>query len=204
MTFYPMMGLHPCSVKEDWKSQLSMIKEKLFNGKYIGVGEIGIDLYWDTSHAAQQEEAYRIQIGWAEELNLPYIVHSRESLDATISISTEMQNGDHRGIFHCFNGSLEQAHRIMDIGFLMGIGGVVTFKNAGVDKVVKEIPLEYLVLETDSPYLTPAPYRGKRNEPSYLSYVVDKIAEVKSVSREEVIDVTTRNAMNLFHPVVNE
>ncbi len=203
-TFFPMMGLHPCSVKEDWEEQLSNIKNTLFNGNYIGVGEIGIDLYWDTTFAKAQEEAYREQINWAEELGLPYVVHSRDSLDETIRISEDMQNGNHRGIFHCFNGNLDQARKIIEIGFLMGIGGVVTFKNAGVDKVVKQIPLEHLVLETDSPYLTPAPYRGKRNEPSYLKYIVDKIAEVKSLRREEVIRVTTQNAIDLFHPMSGE
>ena len=199
-TFFPMMGLHPCSVKEDFMMQLAEIEKKLHNESYVGVGEIGIDLYWDKTFAAEQDKAYRIQIAWAEDLNLPYVVHSRDSLDLTIGISTELQNGGHRGIFHCFNGTLEQAQRIMDIGFLMGIGGVVTFKNAGVDKVVKDIPLSSIVLETDAPYLSPVPFRGKRNEPSYLKYIVQKIAEVKDIDPTEVIEVTTRNALDLFHP----
>jgi TatD DNase family protein len=198
--FLPMMGLHPCSVKGDYKDQLSIIREELYNGGYLAVGEIGIDLYWDKTFVKEQEETYREQIFWAEDLNLPYVVHSRDSLDSTIGISSEMQNGTHRGIFHCFNGTLEQAKKIIDIGFLMGIGGVVTFKNGGVDKVVADIPLKHLVLETDAPYLSPAPFRGKRNEPSYLTFIVDKIAGIKGISKEEVIEVTTRNAMNLFHP----
>ena len=201
-TFYPMMGLHPCSVKEDSQRQLSEIKSNLFKGHYLAVGEIGIDLYWDKTFNKEQEEAYRQQISWAEELGLPYVVHSRESLDLTIDISTELQNGSHRGIFHCFNGTLDQAKRIMDIGFLLGIGGVVTFKNAGVDKVVKDIPLSSIVLETDAPYLSPVPFRGKRNEPSYLKYIVKRIAEVKEIDPQEVMDVTTRNALHLFHPEI--
>ena len=198
--FYPMMGLHPCSVKEDYQEQLSRIHSRLFDGSYIAIGEIGIDLYWDKTYVKEQEDAYRTQIKWSLELDLPYIIHSRDSLDRTIEISEEMQKGKSRGIFHCFNGTLEQAHRIMDIGFYMGIGGVVTFKNAGVDKVVKEIPLEHLVLETDSPYLTPVPYRGKRNEPSYLTHIVRRIAEVKEIDEEEVKQITTDNALKLFHP----
>ena len=198
-TFYPMMGLHPCSVKEDYEQELKAIEKEFFGGDYIGVGEIGVDLYWDTSFMEEQKHAFRKQIKWAEELQLPYVVHSRDSLDMTIGISAELQNGNHHGIFHCFNGTLDQARRIMDIGFYLGIGGVVTFKNAGVDKVIKDIPLENIVLETDSPYLSPAPFRGKRNEPSYLKYIVNKIAEIKQIDNQEVIEVTTRNALKLFY-----
>ncbi|NNF33412.1 MAG: TatD family hydrolase [Saprospiraceae bacterium] len=198
--FFPMMGLHPCSVKSDYKDQLKKLKERLYNGNYVGVGEIGIDLYWDKTHVKEQENAYRTQIEWAAEIELPYVVHSRDSLDITIGISEEMQDGTHRGIFHCFNGTFDQAQRIMDMQFLMGIGGVVTFKNAGVDKVVADIPLEFIVLETDAPYLTPAPFRGKRNEPSYLTYIVNRIAEVKKVDVNTVKRITTENAMRLFHP----
>jgi len=195
-----MMGLHPCSVKSDYKAQLKRLKERLSAGNYIGVGEIGIDLYWDKTFVKEQEYAYRTQIEWAAELELPYVVHSRDSLDMTIGISEELQDGSHRGIFHCFNGTIEQAQRIMDMNFLMGIGGVVTFKNAGVDKVVANIPLEFIVLETDAPYLTPTPFRGKRNEPSYLTYIVNRIAEVKNVNVNTVKRITTENAMKLFHP----
>ena len=197
-TYFPMMGLHPCSVKEDYKVQLDVLEKELFTGNYVAVGEIGIDLYWDKSYIKEQEEAYRRQIAWSQELNLPFVVHSRDSLDDTIGIAEELQDGSLSGIYHCFNGTIEQARRIIALGFYMGIGGVVTFKNAGVDKVVSEVPLEYLVLETDSPYLTPAPFRGKRNEPAYITYVVDKIAEVHGVKREEVINVTTSNAEKIF------
>lgn len=197
-TYFPMMGLHPCSVKEDYKVQLDVLEKELFTGNYVAVGEIGIDLYWDKSYIKEQEEAYRRQIAWSRELNLPFVVHSRDSLDDTIGIAEELQDGSLSGIYHCFNGTIEQARRIIALGFYMGIGGVVTFKNAGVDKVVAEVPLEYLVLETDSPYLTPAPFRGKRNEPAYISYVVDKIAEVHGVKREQVINVTTSNAEIIF------
>ncbi len=197
--FFPMMGLHPCSVGEDWKNQLKTIYTELKNKSYVGVGEIGIDLYWDKTFAKEQESVYRTQINWAIELNIPIVIHSRESLDQTIGVVQEMQNGKLSGIFHCFNGSLNQAKRIMDLGFYLGIGGVVTYKNAGVDKVVAQLPLESLVLETDSPYLSPVPFRGKRNESSYLIYIAEKIASIKEVQPEEVTRITTANAMKIFN-----
>lgn len=199
--FYPMMGLHPCSVKPDsYVEELNAVRKELSEhpGYYHAVGEIGIDLYWDKTTRDIQEQAYRLQIEWAIEYNLPIVIHSRDSLDLTISVIEDMKVDGLTGIFHCFNGTIEQAHRIMELGFLMGIGGVVTFKNAGVDKVVAQLPLTSLVLETDAPYLTPVPFRGKRNESSYLTYIADKIAEVKDVNVEEVIDKTTRNALELF------
>jgi TatD DNase family protein len=195
---YPMMGLHPCAVEDDYLEQLMVIKEELYNGNYVGVGEIGIDHYWDKTFIEEQEKAFRIQIEWARELKLPFVIHSRDSLDLTIDIVTELQNGDLRGIFHCFNGTLEQAKRIMNVNFMMGIGGVVTFKNAGVDKVVKQIPLDYLVLETDAPYLSPVPFRGKRNEPGYLTHIVDKIVKVKETTLDDVLYFTRKNSLEVF------
>ena len=196
--FFPMMGLHPCSVKADWKSVLAQIETELYKGGWYGVGETGLDYYWDKTFIEEQKEALRQHIKWAKDLNLPLILHCRDSMDDVIKLVEEGQDGSLRGIFHCFNGTLEQAHRIMDTGFLMGIGGVLTFKNAGVDKVVKELPLDSLVLETDSPYLAPVPYRGKRNESSYTRIVAVKLSDVKGISMDEVAEKTSHNARSLF------
>jgi len=195
----PMMGLHPCSVKENYKEELEIIKTELFAGQYAAVGEIGIDLYWDKTTKEIQEESFREQISWAKELNLPIVIHSRDSLDLTISIVEELQDGLSGGIFHCFNGTLEEAHRIQNIpNFYMGIGGVITFKNAGVDKVVAQLPMDRMVLETDAPYLTPVPFRGKRNESSYVIHVAEKLAELKDTTVDEVSRITTENAKKVF------
>lgn len=195
---YPMMGLHPCSVKENFKEELLLVEKHLENHKFYGVGEIGMDLYWDKTFAEEQVSAYKAQIGMAKNAGLPFVIHSRESLDLTISIVKELQDGNLKGIFHCFNGTLEQAKQIMDLGFYMGIGGVITYKNAGVDKVVAEVPMNCLVLETDAPYLSPVPYRGKRNEPAYIVNIADKIAEVHQLEITEIATITTRNAKMIF------
>lgn len=195
---YPMMGLHPCSVEENHQEQLDDIKNVLIQGDFAGVGEIGLDHYWDKTFIKEQELAFRTQIEWARDLNIPFVIHSRDTLDLTIAIVSELQKGDLTGIFHCFTGTIEQAKQIIDIGFYMGIGGVVTYKNAGVDKVVTEIPIEYLVLETDAPYLSPVPFRGKRNEPAYCLLVAEKIAELKGVSLDLILEKTTKNALNIF------
>lgn len=192
------MGLHPCYVKGNFKSELSIIEKHLSTRKYAGIGEIGIDLYWDKTTIESQEIAFRAQIDMAKALKIPIIIHSRDSLDLTIEIVEECQNGNLKGIFHCFNGTEDQARKIADVGFLMGIGGVVTFKKAGVDKVVSQIPIEHLVLETDSPYLAPTPYRGKRNLPEYIPIIANKIAEIKEISTHEVAKITTMNAQKLF------
>lgn len=197
--FYPMMGLHPCSVKDDYIKELTIVKKALDSKDYIGVGEIGIDLYWDKTFLQEQIHAYHTQIEWASEKQLPIIIHSRDSLDYTIEGIRNHQKGNLTGIFHCFNGTVEQGKQIIDLGFYLGIGGVVTYKNAGVDKTLKELPIESLVLETDAPYLSPVPMRGKRNESSYLSYITSKIAEVKEISEENVAEITTKNALYLFH-----
>lgn len=194
----PMMGLHPCSVKEDFKEQLKVVKDQLESRNYAGVGEVGIDLYWDKTFASEQSEAFVYQIELAKEHNLPVIIHSRDALDLTIKTISEQQNGNLRGIFHCFNGTVDQGKEIIDIGFLMGIGGVVTFKNAGVDKTVAELPLEHMVLETDAPYLSPTPYRGKRNTPTYIPIIAKKLSEIMDRDTTEIAKITSDNCKALF------
>lgn len=193
-----MMGLHPCSVKENYKDELKLVEEWLKKRPFAAVGEIGLDYYWDMTFVTEQKDAFRKQINWAMELNLPIVIHSRDSMQDCIDLVKEYQNGKLRGIFHCFGGTFEEAQQIMDLGFLMGIGGVVTYKKAGLAELLKQIPLSHLVLETDAPYLTPVPFRGKRNEPAYLKFVIEKIAEAKSLSPFEIISATTSNAQNLF------
>ncbi len=194
-----MMGLHPCSVKEDYKEELKMVEEWQGKRNFAAVGEIGLDYYWDQSFVAQQKEAFHLQIEWALQYNVPIVIHSRDSMQDCIDIVKQHQNGKLRGIFHCFGGTMDEAKQIMDLNFLMGIGGVVTYKKAGLAELLKDIPLSSLVLETDAPYLTPVPFRGKRNEPSFLTYVVDAIAAVKNCSSVEVIQVSTDNALKLFN-----
>lgn len=199
---FPMMGLHPCSVTENWESELAVIKSWLDKEKYCAVGEIGMDLYWDKSTLEFQKKAFRKQIEWAKEKQLPVVIHVREAFDETFEIVDELNDKNLTGVFHCFTGNLDQANHIINYGgFKLGIGGVVTFKNGGLDKVLPHVDLEHLVLETDSPYLAPVPYRGKRNESSYLKIIAEKLAEVKSVSFETVDEITTRNALQLFSTV---
>jgi TatD DNase family protein len=193
-----MMGLHPCYVKENVADELKLVEEWLRKRPFAAVGEIGLDYYWDKTFVAQQKDAFRKQINWALQLNLPIVIHSRDSMQDCIDIVREHQDGNLRGIFHCFGGTLDEAKQIMDLGFLMGIGGVVTYKKSGLADILPSIPLEYLVLETDAPYLTPVPFRGKRNEPSYLKYVAAKMAEAMDVSVEEIAMQTTLNAEKLF------
>lgn len=194
----PMMGLHPCSVKEDYIKQMALIERELFDNQYIAVGEIGIDLHWDKTFKGEQKDVFKKQIEWALELNLPIVIHSRDSLDLTIQIVEDMQNGKLRGVFHCFNGTIEQGQKIKELGFYIGIGGVITFKNAGVDQVVKELDLSTMILETDAPYLSPVPYRGKRNESSYIPIIGQRLAELKGLTLKEIEVSTTDNANNLF------
>ena len=193
----PMMGLHPCSVKENYQVELRMIEDWLEKRSFAAVGEIGLDYYWDLSFKDQQWEVFDKQVQLAIKHQLPIVIHSRNSLDDCISL-VRRYKGQLTGIYHCFSGSIEQARAIMDLGFYMGIGGVVTYKNSGLAEVVKEIPMEYIVLETDAPYLTPVPFRGKRNESSYLKYVVQKLADVKGISVGEVGRKTTANAEKIF------
>ena len=198
---YPMMGLHPCSVDASYRDQLNHVEEWLGKHQFCAVGEIGTDLYWDKTYKEEQELCFRQQLRWAAEMNLPVVIHSRDSLDWSIQIVEEEQKGSLTGVFHCFNGTVEQGKRIVDVGFVMGIGGVVTFKNAGVDKVVADLPLSHMVLETDAPYLTPVPHRGKRNESAYIPLVAQKLAEVLQTDLSEVMEQTTKNAESVFEGI---
>ena len=199
---FPMMGLHPCSVKENWEDELAIIKTWLDNRSYCAVGEIGIDLYWDKTTLSFQQKAFRQQIQWAKEKNLPVVIHVREAFDETFEIVDELNDENLSGVFHCFTGNIDQANHILSYGnFKLGIGGVVTFKNGGLDKVLPDIDLRHLVLETDSPYLAPVPHRGKRNESAYLGIIAKKLAEIKGISLEEVELTTTQNALALFPTV---
>lgn len=193
-----MMGLHPCSVKEDFRSELEIVKKYLAQRKFAAVGEIGIDLHWDKTFVAEQYEAFELQIEWALQYDLPIVIHSRDAMDETIAVVKKFVARGVRGIFHCFSGTYEQASAIIDAGFYLGIGGVITYKNAGLAEVISRVDIKHLVLETDAPYLTPAPFRGKRNESSYLQYVIEKLAQIKNVSVEEVAAVTTANAEKIF------
>lgn len=197
-TCFAMMGLHPCSVKEDFKAELKIAREYLEKRKFVAIGETGLDFYWDKTFTDQQYSSFHEQASWAKEFDIPLVIHSRHSIDECIEVVQQQQDGKLKGVFHCFSGNEEQAKKIIDLGFCMGIGGVVTFKNSGLDKVISIVDLKYVVLETDAPYLAPVPYRGKRNEPAYLKYVVNKISEIKNISTEEVAAATTANAKNLF------
>jgi TatD DNase family protein len=195
---HAMMGLHPCSVKKDFERELYKIEDWLSKRKFSAVGEIGTDLYWDKTFWEQQQEALEIQVKWAKKYQLPIVLHCRESLDQTIEIIERLQDGNLRGIFHCFTGTAEQAEKISKLGFLIGLGGVVTFKNGGLDKVLPDLDLKSVVLETDSPYLAPVPHRGKRNEPAYIPLISLRIAELLNCPIEEVQKITTQNALDLF------
>lgn len=204
---FAMLGLHPCSVKEDFEDVLAKIKTELDQINTDGttvppiyaIGEIGLDLYWDKSTLLWQQEAFRVQVQWAKNLNLPVSIHCREAYDELFELLEEVQDGRLRGVLHCFTGDLDQATKTIDFGLHLGIGGVVTFKNGGLDKVVAQIPLAHLVLETDAPYLAPVPFRGKQNESSYLLYIAEKIADLHQVSLEELATVTSANADRIFH-----
>ncbi|TFV93187.1 TatD family deoxyribonuclease [Algoriphagus kandeliae] len=194
----PMMGLHPCDVKEDFEAQLEVMKDWLWKRPFAAVGEIGLDLYWDKTFFEEQKQALREQITWAKSLNLPIVLHCRDSMDETIAIVREMQDGNLKGIFHCFTGNLDQAQQIIELGFLLGIGGVVTYKNGGLDQVLPHLKLKNLVLETDAPYLAPVPFRGKRNTPAYLPYIAERVGDLMKISSSEVARVTKENALALF------
>lgn len=199
---YPMMGLHPCSVNENWEEDLVVIKSHLDKGSYCAVGEIGIDLYWNKSTLDFQQKAFACQIEWAKEMKLPIAIHVREAFDETFEVIDTLNDKDLTGVFHCFTGNVEQAQRILNYGgFKLGIGGVLTFKNSGLDKVISEIDLNHLILETDSPYLAPTPNRGKRNESDYITLIASKLAEVKNCSIESIAEITSRNAFDLFPTV---
>lgn len=195
---FATMGLHPCSVKDDYKKELALVESWLGKRPFKAVGEIGIDLYWDKTHIEEQKDAFRTQITWAKDLNIPIIIHARDALDIIIKIVEEEKDERLNGIFHCFTGTAAQAQRIINLDFMMGIGGVLTYKKAKLDEVVKNIPLEHLVLETDAPYLSPVPKRGKRNESVYMLHTAKKLAETKAVTMEELSKITTKNALKVF------
>ena len=195
---FATMGLHPCSVNKDFQRELYIVEEWLSKRKFAAVGEMGTDLYWDKTFWEQQKEAFTIQVAWAKKYKLPVIIHCRETINETIEMVEQLQDGTLTGVFHCFTGNAEQAEKIVKLNFFLGIGGVATFKKGGLDTVLPEVGLENIVLETDSPYLAPTPHRGKRNEPSYIPLVAQKVAEFKKLSLEEVQHQTTQNALRLF------
>lgn len=196
---FPMMGLHPTSVDEEFENSLMWVEQQIeYKQNYFGVGEIGIDLYWDTFFREHQIEAFKRQLQLAKKYGIPVSIHTRNAFDLTLRIVKEELNNDLRGVFHCFTGTIDQAQKVIDMGFKLGIGGIVTFKNAGLDQVVASIPLKHLVLETDAPYLSPVPFRGKRNQSAYLTYIADKIANIKSLSLQYIAEVTDNTVDQLF------
>jgi len=195
---FAMIGLHPTSVNENWKKELEAVEKELSERKYVAVGEMGMDLYWDKTFVKEQEEVFKRQVELSNHYKLPVSIHSRESFEEIYSILLETKKEQPCGVFHCFTGDADQARRAIDLGFYLGIGGVVTFKNSGLDKTLAEVHLKNIVLETDAPYLAPAPHRGKRNVPAFLKLVAEKIASIKNVSLEEVADITTENSKTIF------
>lgn len=194
----PMMGLHPCSVEQNFEKNLEEIEKWLSKREFAGIGEIGIDMYWEKKWIEEQKQAFLIQCEWAKKHKIPVIIHSRESLDQTIDVVESLKTKDLRGVFHCFSGTKEQAKRITDMGFFLGIGGVCTFKNNNLVSVLPFISPQYIVLETDTPYLAPVPHRGKKNEPSFIPIIAQKLSEILHLSVEEIANITTRNASVLF------
>ena len=197
---YPMMGLHPTSVREDFQKELDIVSDYLEDPAYrfVAIGEIGIDLYWDKTFEEAQKKAFSMQLDLATHYDLPVVVHTRNSMDIALGMIAERQDPRIRGVFHCFSGNTEQARRAISLGFMLGIGGVITYKNSGLQTVVENTGLEHLLLETDAPYLPPVPYRGQRNESSYLPLIARKIAELKNTEPEEVETATSNNAKRLF------
>ncbi|HEU5365749.1 MAG TPA: TatD family hydrolase [Hanamia sp.] len=195
---FAMAGLHPCSVKENFKEELKKIEQQLSEREFAAIGETGLDFYWDTTFSKEQYESLHAHVEWAIEYKKPLVIHTRNAMQETIDLVNEYKGKNLFGIFHCFSGTIENAKEIIEAGFLLGIGGVLTFKNSGLAEVIKDIDLKYLVLETDSPYLAPVPFRGKRNESSYLKYIVEKLAQIKNISVEEAASQTTKNAEEIF------
>ena len=197
-SIYLMSGLHPTNVKENYNEELEFVVNSLKSHSYVAIGEIGIDLYWDKTYLKQQQDAFEFQIRLAIKNDLPIVIHCREAFDEIFEILDKENCTKLRGVFHCFTGTLEQANRAIRLGFKLGIGGVVTFKNGGIDKFLSQIDLKHIVLETDSPYLAPVPFRGKRNESSYITYVIDKLSEIYGLPIKEIASVTTKNAEKVF------
>lgn len=198
----PMMGLHPCSVKEDYQKELAIVEAWMHKRDFVAIGEIGLDFYWDKTFVQEQHLAFEQQMQWALDKHLPIVIHTRNAMQETINAVQPFAKKGLKGIFHCFSGSHESAQQITKMGFYLGIGGVLTYKNAGLPTALEQIGLEWMVLETDAPYLTPVPFRGKRNEPAYLEHVVKKLAETKGVSVEELATITTANAQKIFSKTV--
>jgi TatD DNase family protein len=194
----PMMGLHPCYVKEDFEQELYIVEEWLNKEKFIAIGEIGMDLYWDKTFVKQQEEAFLTQCALAKKHNLGIDIHSRNAFWETVALIEKNADPNLKGIFHCFTGTLEEAQKAIELGFLLGVGGVATFKNGGLDKVLPFIDLQHIVLETDAPYLAPVPYRGKRNEPVYLEIIAQKVGDIMGIEKEKVVEQTSLNAKKLI------
>lgn len=193
-----MMGLHPCYVDGNVEQTLAIIRGWFDKHNFIAVGEIGIDLYWDKTFRAEQEMAFVTQLNWAKEMDLPVVIHTRDSIEETLTLLRQEQDGRLRGVFHCFGGSVEEAQAINELGFHLGLGGVSTFKNGGMDKVIPYLDMDWVILETDCPYLAPVPHRGKRNEPAYTSLVAARVAELRGESVEAIDALTTKNAETLF------
>lgn len=193
-----MAGLHPCSVKENYKEELGKVHEMLQDRNFAAIGETGLDFYWDTSFREEQYKSLHQQAEWALQYNLPLVLHTRNAMQETIEFIKTYDSKGLQGIFHCFSGTLQNAKDIINLGFYLGIGGVVTYKNSGLTEIIRDIQLEHIVLETDAPYLAPDPFRGKRNESSYIKYVAQKIAEIKNISIEEVAQQTSKNAAKVF------
>ena len=193
-----MIGLHPCYVKENYKEELKLVEDWIGKRKFIAIGEIGLDFYWDKTFAKEQQLVFETQMQWALDLQLPIAIHTRNAMGETIEMVKSFAKQGLRGVFHCFSGSKESAEQIIGMGFHVGLGGVLTYKNAGVAEAIKDIPMEYIVLETDAPYLAPVPYRGKTNEPAYMIEVAKKLAEIKSMPLHEIAAITTNNAEKLF------
>jgi TatD DNase family protein len=193
-----MMGLHPTSVKENYLEELALVKQWLDTRNFYGVGEIGIDLYWDKNFLTQQQNAFKTQIEWAKEKNLPIVIHCRDAFDEIFEVLEELKDERLHGIFHCFTGTLEQAHKAISFNMKLGIGGVVTFKNGGINKFLNEIDIKNIVLETDSPYLAPTPFRGKRNESGYIINILDTLVDIYKLTPQEIADITTQNSKDVF------
>ena len=193
-----MIGLHPAHVKENYKDELHHVDQCINKYDFSAVGEIGIDLYWDKSFLKNQQEAFDLQISWAKEKKLPVVIHCRDAFDEVFEVLQGHRCNNLSGIFHCFNGTKEQAEMVIDMKFKLGIGGIVTFKNGKIDKFLDQISIDHIVLETDAPYLAPAPFRGKRNESEYLVYILKKLTEIYQKSEKEIASITTKNALSVF------
>ena len=193
-----MMGLHPTHVNENVKEELAFVKKWLDKRTFYAVGEIGIDLYWDKTFLIQQQQAFKTQIQWAKEKNLPIVIHCRDAFNEIFEVLEEVKDDKLFGIFHCFTGTLEQAKKAISYNMKLGIGGVVTFKNGKIDQFLHEIPIQNIVLETDAPYLAPTPFRGKRNESSYITKVLDTLVNIYGLSPQEIAEITTQNSKDIF------